>query len=328
VHRNGLKLQNCWEGLFGRSALSEKSWASSLTNLISRTVPRTSITADWVHQHKVEVDILRADLIDPLISGNKFFKLQLNLQQAQVEGFTKLLSFGGAWSNHLHALAAAGNRCGIATIGIVRGEQGAALNPCLQDARDWGMQLHFVSRHDYACKTDVALLANWQAQFGPCYVIPEGGANRLGVLGCQALLPAQHSYTHILLACGTGTTMAGLVSVSRVPVIGIQVLKGECYLQREVARLLLENNLPARCAWEVLDSWHAGGYAKVSPSLLDFMQRFELATGVPLEPIYSAKLMQAMVGLIEQNYFPVGSRLLVVHGGGLQGRRSFLELRA
>jgi 1-aminocyclopropane-1-carboxylate deaminase len=275
-----------------------------------------------VHQHKVGVDVLRADLIDPLISGNKFFKLHLNLQQAHAEGVTKLLSFGGAWSNHLHALAATGNRLGIETVGVVRGEPGAVLTPCLQDAQAWGMQLHFVSRHDYARKTDAVLLHQWQAQFGPCYVIPEGGANRLGVLGCQALLPAQHHYTHILLACGTGTTMAGLASVSTVPVIGIQVLKGEGYLQREVERLLLENKLSARCAWRVLDNWHEGGYARFTPGLLAFMQRFELATGVPLEPVYSAKLMQAVVKLIEQDYFPQGSRLLVIHGGGLQGRRS------
>lgn len=282
----------------------------------------TALTNVSLHQDKVAVALLRADLIDADISGNKAFKLHYNLLAARAQGHDTLLSFGGAWSNHLHALAAAGHRYGLRTIGVVRGEPAETLTPCLQDAQRWGMHLHFVSRADYALKTD----PHWQQQllqrFGPHYLIPEGGMNREGILGCQHLCPSHHDYTHLLLACGTGTTMAGLITCSRVPVIGIQALKGEGYLQREVGALLAKHGLSATCSWQVLDEWHGGGFARVTPALLEFMQGFESETGVPLEPVYSAKLLFAIRELIRQDFFPSGSRLLAIHGGGLQGRRS------
>ncbi len=291
-------------------------------NFSTEPLAITAVTADWVHQHKVAVGVLRADLVDTELSGNKYFKLLPNLQAAREQGHHTLLSFGGPWSNHLHALAAAGRRFGFRTIGIVRGERDGELTDCLRDASNNGMQLHRVSRDEYRCKTD----ADWQhsliGQFGPHYLIPEGGANLAGVLGCQRLLPASHDYTHIMVACGTGTTLAGLATSSRIPVTGIQVLKGDGYLQREVATLLQRYGLQESCNWQVLDDWHAGGYARTTPQLLDCMHRFEADTGVPLEPVYSAKLVQALAALVERDFFPTGARVLAVHGGGLQGRRS------
>ncbi|MES2603940.1 MAG: hypothetical protein V4603_03325 [Pseudomonadota bacterium] len=286
------------------------------------SIPITRVDVAWVHQHKVIVDVLRADLVDAELSGNKYFKLIPNLQLARAQGYQALLSFGGPESNHLHALAAAGCRYGFRTVGVIRGEQGGELTPMLQDAVRWGMELHFVSRGDYDRKTDPDWLQMLSERFGPHYLIPEGGANLAGLLGCQRLLPLNGDHSHILLACGTGTTMAGLVTVSRAPVVGIQVLKGEGYLQRQVGELLQQYGLQASCDWQVLDQWHGGGYAKVPAGLPAFMQRFETDTGVPLEPVYSGKLMQAAVGLIREDFFPRGARLLLVHGGGLQGRRS------
>jgi 1-aminocyclopropane-1-carboxylate deaminase len=285
-------------------------------------IPLTQLTAAWVHQHKVALTVLRADLIDAEISGNKYFKLLPNLQVARAQGHTTLLSFGGPWSNHLHALAAAGRRYGFRTIGLVRGEQSGLLTPCLQDAANWGMELHFVTRQDYRRKTEAAWLQTLVERFGPHYLIPEGGANLAGLQGCQHLLPVGGDYSHLLLACGTGTTLAGLVTVSAVPVLGIQVLKGAGYLQQQISQMLQQHGQEATCEWQVLDDWHGGGYARMSAELLAFMRRFETDTGVPLEPVYSGKLMQALVGLIRQDYFPPGARLLVIHGGGLQGRRS------
>ena len=282
----------------------------------------TPVTAAWVHQHRVAVGVLRADLVDPDLSGNKYFKLLPNLRAAQDQGYRTLLSFGGAWSNHLHALALAGRRYGFNTIGIVRGEPAGPLTACLQDARNAGMQLHFVSRSEYDRQTDRHWLQQLSGRFGPHYVIPAGGANLAGVYGCQRLLPAVHDYTHVVVACGTGTTLAGLVTSSQVPVTGIQVLKGAGYLQREVAGILASHDLRPTCAWQVLDGWHCGGFARTTPELLDTMYRFEDECGIPLEPVYSAKLVRAVAGLVGDGFFGDGARVLLVHGGGLQGRRS------
>lgn len=289
---------------------------------LTENLPVTELTSSFIHQDKVSVAMLRADLNDPEISGNKAFKLRYNLLAARERGHQALLSFGGPWSNHLHALAAAGHRYGFRTTGIVRGEQGKTLTACLQDAQRWGMQLHFVSRGDYSLKTDPQWIEWLLSQLGPHHVIPEGGANREGVLGCRHLCSTAHPHTHLLLACGTGTTMAGVITRSSVPVIGIQALKGDGYLQQEITDMLRRYRMQAQCEWQVLDDWHGGGFAKTSPDLEAFMQRFETETGVSLEPVYSAKLMFAIRELISRDYFPAGASLLAIHGGGLQGRRS------
>lgn len=269
--------------------------------------------------------MLRADLVDARLSGNKYFKLLPNLALAHELQCDTLLSFGGPWSNHLHALAAAGQQYGLRTIGIVRGESPGKLTPCLQDARHWGMDLHFVSRSDYARRHE----PHWHLQllhrFGPHLLIPEGGANKAGILGCQQLIPESHDFTHILLACGTGATLAGVVSKSKVPVHGIQVLKGEGYLQQEVQRLLALAGVSATVPWHMHDEFHLGGYARFPAELLTFMARCEHETGIPLEPVYGARLLWATQELVRRNVFPPGARLLLVHGGGLQGRRSLLQ---
>jgi len=299
-------------------------------NIPELPVPQLSIqplTPDWLCGHNIRLSVLRADLVDPLLSGNKYFKLKYNLLEAARCNHTRLLSFGGAWSNHLHALAAAGQRFGFATVGIVRGAPTAAANACMQDAMRLGMQLHFGSRADYRRKNSPEFIAGLRQQFGEFYLIPEGGANLEGIRGCQQLLPqgVENDFTHLALACGTGTTMAGLISSSKIPVTGIQVLKGDGYLQAEIANMLKRYNLQTSAAWTVLEQFHGGGYAKVSADLLDFMDRFSATTGLPLEPVYSGKLFRALSTLTANGYFPPDSRILAIHGGGLQGKRGFIS---
>jgi 1-aminocyclopropane-1-carboxylate deaminase len=270
--------------------------------------------------------MLRLDLLDPAISGNKLFKLLPNLEAARQAGLGKLLSFGGAWSNHLHALAAAGHRFGFDTIGVVRGEPGTELNPCQQDAVAWGMHLHFISRADYRHKHEPGFLEALQQQFGPCFIIPEGGANLQGIIGCQRIIHPGlcANFSHVLVACGTGTTMCGVVTATPLPVTGIQALRGAGYLQREISRMLAMHDLQV-CSphWEVLDSFHRGGFARSDPDLEQFMIGFTATTGIPLEPVYSGKMMLALRTLLDTGYYPAGSRILALHGGGLQGGRGF-----
>lgn len=310
-------------------------------------IPTHDITGCWGPYRNLRVSVLRTDLVDPHLSGNKYFKLKYNLQAAAQQGHKRLLSFGGPWSSHLHALAAAGQRYGLATTGVVRGEAPPELNACLRDAADMGMQLHFVSRQDYRQKTEPRFLERLQRQLGDFFPIPEGGANLDGIRGCQELLSstdraaydrsAGHAgtadaklcnlsaYSHILLACGTGTTMAGLITSTAIPVTGIQVLKGQGYLQQAIQNMLGEYSLDATAPWQVLDEFHRGGYARCDQALLDFTARFSQCTGVPIEPVYTGKLFIAMESLLASGYFANDANVLVVHGGGLQGARGWIE---
>lgn len=290
-------------------------------------LPIQAVETAWLSQHNVQLSVLRADLADPLLSGNKFFKLKYNLLEAARLGHTRLLSFGGVWSNHLHALAAAGQRFGFSTIGIVRGEPEAATNACLEDVSAMGMQLHFVARTEYQSRNTSEFIARLKQQVGDFYLIPEGGANLAGIRGCQELLPqgVDANFTHLALACGTGTTMAGLITSTTLPVIGIQVLKGTGYLNVEIANMLQQHALRPTAPWAVLDEFHDGGYAKVNNDLLGFVKDFTEATSIPLEPVYSGKLFRALTRLVSMNYFPENSRILAIHGGGLQGNRGFFS---
>ena len=273
----------------------------------------------------VRATALRADLLDPWISGNKWYKLKYNLEAARQRGQRTLLSFGGPWSNHLHALAAAGQRHGFATIGVLRGELPKGLNACLTDARDWGMRLHPVSREEYRRREEEAFIQALRCRYGDFHLIPEGGANREGLRGCAEILEGVDcdGFTHIALACGTGTTLAGLATATDLPLLGFQVLRGEGYLRGEVAATLARHGLTARSRWRIIDDFHFGGYARSTPELLAFMESFQHASGLPLEPVYSAKLLLGLRLLIKRDFFPQNSSILLLHGGGLQGLRGF-----
>jgi len=268
---------------------------------------------------QLEAAMLRLDLLHPEISGNKWFKLKQNLEQAKAAGKARIVTFGGAWSNHIAATAAACRLAGLQSTGIIRGEAAPALSLTLQQAQRYGMQLHFISREAYKQKDNT----DWEAQYPDGFIIPEGGHNAAGAAGCEEILtlaPTKH-FTHILCPVGTGTTLAGLINSAQPQqqVLGIAVLKGATYLHQEVEDLL---ESPATANWELLQGFHGGGYAKVSPALIDFINDFYTQTGVPLDMIYTGKMVWGLQQLVQQGYFSPGSRLLLIHTGGLQGNLS------
>lgn len=268
---------------------------------------------------QLEAAMLRLDLLHPEVSGNKWFKLKQNLEQAKAAGKTHIVTFGGAWSNHIAATAAACRLAGLQSTGIIRGEAAPDLSLTLQQAQGYGMQLRFISREAYKQKDNT----DWEVQYPDGSIIPEGGHNAAGAAGCKEILslaPTQH-FTHILCPVGTGTTLAGLINSAQPQqqVLGIAVLKGATYLQQEVETLL---ESPATANWQLLHDFHGGGYARVSPALIDLINDFYTQTGVPLDMIYTGKMVWGLQQLVQQGYFPPGSRLLLIHTGGLQGNLS------
>ena len=308
-------------------------------------VPLQKIAWRAVNQYGLDVLVRRDDLIDSRQSGNKFYKLSYNFEAAKKYGFTRILSFGGAFSNHLYALAAAGHEYGIATIGVVRGERPAQLSPTLRDAEAWGMKLHFVSRQAYRLKSDPRFLADLRQVLGDFYCIPEGGDNEAGVRGTAVIGRAieqqlQGHYTHVCVPCGTGNTLAGIAAglPACKTAIGFSVLKGAGDLGITIARNyqryidnLWQTDNPDKnwnANWRLISGYHGGGYGKKLPDYLhQFWQSFESETGLLLDPVYSVKMFWGIAQLAAQGYWPRGSRIIAVHTGGLQGRRS-LEGRA
>ena len=268
-------------------------------------------------KRQLEVSILRLDKIHPLISGNKWFKLRFHIDEAKKQGKKKILTFGGAWSNHILATAAACKLYNLFAIGIIRGEEAAALSPTLIQAKELGMQLVFTSREEYKQKMIPNVLNDED-----CYIVSEGGFGARGAEGAASILAhcKKNEYNHICCAVGTGTMMAGLI-ISAVPgtkVTGISVLKNNTELQDQVTTLL-----PAKMEnYEIIHEYHFGGYAKHKPELLAFMNSFYRQTSVPTDFVYTGKLCFAVNDLAEKNFFPPESRILVIHSGGLQGNQS------
>jgi 1-aminocyclopropane-1-carboxylate deaminase len=276
-----------------------------------------------------QVRVLRLDLLGGAAPGNKWFKLQPYLALARERGIRTLVSFGGAWSNHLHALAAVGREEGMRTVGIVRGERSATLSPTLRDVVDLGMQLVFVSRAAYRRRHEAAYLQALQARYAPCLVIPEGGAEGSGVLGCRAIgdLLQRHAPAgaDVFLAVGTGTTLAGIAaSVSAVRAVeGVAVLKGLQDIDDRVAAWLAQTTGGAQCRWRIYHGGHCGGYARVTPELQRFMLAFERSQGIPLDPVYTGKVFFTLQRRIRAGEIDPGQVLVAVHTGGLQGRRGY-----
>lgn len=309
-------------------------------------VPVQQATTAVLAKQGIELLVRRDDLVDTGLSGNKAYKLLYNLRAARESEHSRLLSFGGAYSNHLHALALAGARYGFATVGVIRGERPAHLSPTLTDAEHAGMRLVFISREAYQRKTFAALLDDWRNQYGDFYLIPEGGAGLLGARGMslagQALeAQLKGDYTAVGIPCGTGTSLAGLAAGlaaagrSDKPVLGFSVLKGDgdlgtgiakTYRQLCVDRQILKTDAVQLAAnWRLISGFHAGGYGKKHPAgLFDFWRSFEQQTGIPLDPVYTLKMLWGIHCLAQQGYWPRGARVVAIHSGGLQGRRGFV----
>ena len=266
----------------------------------------------------ISLYIKREDLLHPYISGNKFRKLKYNLSQAKKENKETLLTFGGAFSNHILAVAAAGNEQGFRTIGIIRGEELAdkiSENPTLQKALDFGMVFEFVGREVYREKASPKFLQQLIEKFGDFYLIPEGGTNDLAVKGCEEILSAtDEKFDYICCAVGTGGTISGLINCSKnsQQVIGFPALIGD-FLREDICRFVAKSN------WDLITDYHFGGYAKVSEELILFINEFYQKHKIPLDPIYTGKMMFGVMDLIAKNYFPENSKILVIHTGGLQG---------
>ena len=267
----------------------------------------------------VPLTIKRLDQIHPQISGNKFFKLRYNFQEAQQQGFKNVLTFGGAYSNHIAATAFAAHQFGFNSVGIIRGEElkDRPLNHTLKTAQALGMQLHFISRTAYREKDQPEFLQTLSQQFPSHYVIPEGGTNQLAIQGCKEILTEQDQLHFDVICCavGTGGTMTGLIeaSHSHQTVIGFSALKGD-FLTEEVRQKTQKSN------WYITDDFCCGGYAKTTPSLLDFMTWFEQQYQIPLEQVYTAKMLYGVFQWIKQAKFKANQRILLIHTGGLQGK--------
>lgn len=266
----------------------------------------------------ISLVIKRDDLIHPFVSGNKFRKLKYNLLQAKAENQYALLTFGGAYSNHIAAVAYAGKENGFHTIGIIRGDELAdkiESNPTLKFAQECGMQFEFVSRETYRLKTEESFLEQLQQKYGAFYLIPEGGTNAFAIQGCEEILtPEDASFDYVACAIGTGGTISGLINsvLPHQKVLGFPALKGE-FLQDEIRKFVHHEN------WELITDYHFGGYGKLSPDLIDWINGFYAQTQIPLDPVYTGKMVFGILDLIAKNYFPENANILLIHTGGLQG---------
>jgi len=260
----------------------------------------------------IEVSVLRLDLIHPQISGNKWFKLKYNLEEAKKQGCDTILTFGGAFSNHIHATAVACKEFGFKSVGVIRGEKDSETNPTLSEAKKYGMQLTFVSREDYKKKNNRDYMEGFRNWFGRFYVIPEGGNNELGIKGCEEILPNENDFEIVFCACGTGTTFKGISrSLNKdQKLFGISVIKGEGEL----------NAIP-----NIINDYNFGGYAKHTEELLKFKTQFEMEYNIPLDYVYTAKLFFAVNDLVSKNKIPENSKVLIIHSGGLQGNKGYEE---
>ncbi|MDZ8087928.1 MAG: pyridoxal-phosphate dependent enzyme [Nostoc sp. DedQUE12b] len=305
--------------------------------------PLQQINSEIARHAGVDLYVLRLDLMHPWVNGNKWFKLKYNLLEAKEKNFTTLLTFGGAYSNHIYATAAAGNLFGFRTIGVIRGEERLPLNATLSFAVQQGMQLVYLNREMYRQRNTPALEEYLRQRFGEVFIIPEGGSNLNGVRGCTEIISNAmptavtersrstgyaYAFDHICVACGTATTLAGIaLSLHEGQrAIAFPVLKNGAFLAQEIESLLTNYlasgsptpyNSPA--SWELVCDYHFGGYAKVNDELLLFSQQLTQEHGVPLDYVYTAKMFYGVMDLLHQGFFCKGDRLLLVHTGGLQG---------
>ncbi len=283
-----------------------------------------SLNPDWYQQSVAQVDMLRLDVIHPVVSGNKWYKLQCYIQDAQQKQSTGILTFGGAYSNHLVATAAAASAFDMASIGVVRGMHAAeTLTPTLQQCVAFGMTLLFVTKEEYDRKYDEDYHSELTLKYPGCYIIDEGGAGELGVKGSEAIaryIPV--GYTHVCLASGTGTTLAGIRRALKddVQVFGYVPMKGGKYISDDIDKYLAEGK-----TYTLFDEWHFGGFGKQNDELVAFMNTFYGINNIPLDMVYTGKMMLGIKEQLKSGYFPEGSRLLCIHTGGLQGNSTIKD---
>jgi 1-aminocyclopropane-1-carboxylate deaminase/D-cysteine desulfhydrase-like pyridoxal-dependent ACC family enzyme len=275
--------------------------------------------------NEVTLYMLRLDLNHPHISGNKLYKLHYNLSELRSQNKNKLLTFGGAFSNHIAATAAAGKEQNIKTIGIIRGDELPEPNPTLRFAKDCGMELHFVSRESYRDKNKLENYVKEKFPADDLYIIPEGGANAAGIKGCREIVPLiEIDFDVICCPCGTGTTLAGIILSLKEQqlALGFQVLKAEHYISNEIKKWLQLHH-SQQSNWSISEEYHFGGYAKTTPALDKFILDFEKEHSIPLDHLYTGKMMYGISDMLGKGMFRPGQTVVAIHTGGLQGETGF-----
>ncbi|WP_317175614.1 1-aminocyclopropane-1-carboxylate deaminase/D-cysteine desulfhydrase [Adhaeribacter swui] len=296
--------------------------------MIPSAAPLQLISEPLLQEKQITLYLKREDLLHPHISGNKWRKLKYNLIEAKNHQKDTLLTFGGAYSNHIVAVAAAGQEYNFKTIGFIRGEAHEPLNSTLQFAQNCGMQLHYIDRTTYRQKQDPAFQGNLKKQYPNAYILPEGGTNLLAVKGCTEIVTDINiPFDYICCAAGTGGTLSGIIAGLNgyAQVIGIPALKGGEFLKTDVTALVKEYSGQEYQNWQLQTDYHFGGYAKVKPELITFIQVFKENHHVQLEPVYTGKMLYGIYDLIRQDYFKAGCTITAIHTGGLQGLAGFAE---
>ncbi|ELR69784.1 1-aminocyclopropane-1-carboxylate deaminase [Fulvivirga imtechensis AK7] len=272
-------------------------------------------------EKEVRLFIKREDKIHPYISGNKWRKLKYNLEYARQQNFSTLLTFGGAYSNHIYATAAAAKEYGFKSIGIIRGEEHLPLNPTLSFASQQGMHLHYMDRSTYRRKHDTEVIGPLTEKYGRFYLLPEGGTNLLAIKGASEIVNEEvRQFDYVCTPVGTGGTIAGIISGmnGRGRVMGFSALKGD-FLKHDVQKLLQLYEKHPLTNWDIKTSYHFGGYAKVSPVLFGFIDEIYKKHQIPLDPIYTGKMMFGIYDMIRSGEFAPKTKILTIHTGGLQG---------
>ncbi len=296
--------------------------------LAGKETPTEPVFLEELKDSGVQLSIRRLDKIHPLVSGNKFYKLKYNLEACLRAGKKTILTFGGAYSNHILACAEAAKSAGLQSIGIIRGEEHNPMNPTLQAASSLGMKLTYMQREIYRKKNEKEVLEQLQHRFGDFYLLPEGGTNQLAIQGTAEILQAtDKQYDHIACGVGTGGTMAGILSSiwPHQQLWGFSALKGS-FIVDEFDGLLKRYQVAPNAPYHLFIDYHFGGYARFKPELISFIHRFKKQTGIPLDPIYTGKMMFGLVDAIQSGKFERGSHILAIHSGGLQGIQGFNQM--
>lgn len=289
---------------------------------INENIPFVEVNDPFIKERKISLFIKREDLNHPYMSGNKWYKLKYNIQEAKEQGKDTLLTFGGAYSNHIYAMAAAGKIFNFNTIGIIRGEEHNPLNSTLSFVKENGMKLYYLDRESYRKKNSPEILDKLIKIFGDFYLLPEGGTNELAVKGCSEMIRKINiDYDYICCPCGTGGTIAGLIDGLNGDkfALGFAVLKGASFLKENVNTLLQSSYRRSLINWNINLNYHFGGYAKFNKQLLEFIERFSSLTKIPIEPIYTGKMLFGIYDLIANGFFKEETKIVAIHTGGMQG---------
>lgn len=289
---------------------------------INNKIPLQKIEDPLIQKSDINLFVFRTDLNHPTISGNKWYKLKYNLVEIKQKGFNTLLTFGGAYSNHIHAAATAGKLLNIKTIGVIRGEEYNPLNPTLSSAKENGMLLHYVNRKTYKERKNPDFIQSLHEKFGEFYLLPEGGTNLLALQGCSEIVNNINiNFDLVCCACGTGGTLAGIIAGlnGNKKALGFAVLKGAEFLKTDVENLMSDYSGKSYTNWEINQNYHLGGYAKINEELIKFVRWFREKNDIPIEPIYTGKMFYGIYKFAKENYFKPGETIIAIHSGGLQG---------